>query len=55
MQFKKFPILELFDRQTTNTYKGFNADSLVVEHGETPVIVNSAKKQWNIGLFSIKA
>lgn len=54
MQFKKFPILELFDRQTTNTYKGFNADSLVVEHGETPVIVNSAKNNGISGYSVLK-
>lgn len=55
MKFKEFKIRDLFTRQTTNSYKGFNSSALITTNGKNKVVVNSAKNNGIAGETDLEA
>lgn len=53
--FKRVKLSDLFIRQTTKAYTGYNSDDLIMDDGEVPVIVNSSKNNGVAGYSNYKA
>ena len=55
MEFKKVKLSKFFKRETTNIYKNYNSDDLIMDKGTVPVVGNSSKNNGIIGFSNYKA